>query len=88
MFILNGLQAYDSYSLVTRLTICLCKPKSNKLVAEFAEFTEREIVIAPPFTALYPVAQVLRDSPIHLSAQNVHWNENGAYTGETSAQML
>jgi triosephosphate isomerase len=61
---------------------------AQQLVAEFAEFTEREIVIAPPFTALYPVAQVLRDSPIHLSAQNVHWNENGAYTGEISPGML
>jgi triosephosphate isomerase len=61
---------------------------AQQLVAEFAEFTEREIVIAPPFTALYPVAQVLQESPIHLSAQNVHWNEKGAYTGEISPGML
>jgi len=61
---------------------------AQQLVAEFAGFTEREIVIAPPFTALYPVAQVLKESPIHLSAQNMHWNEKGAYTGEISPGML
>jgi triosephosphate isomerase len=61
---------------------------AQQLAAEFAEFTEREIVIAPSFTALYPVAQVLRESAIHLSAQNVHWSEKGAYTGEISAGML
>jgi triosephosphate isomerase len=61
---------------------------AQQLVAEFAEFTEREIVIAPPFTALYPVAQVLQESPIRLSAQNVHWYEKGAYTGEISPGML
>lgn len=61
---------------------------AQQLVTEFAEFTEREIVIAPPFTALYPVAQVLRKSAIHLSAQNVHWSDKGAYTGEISPGML
>jgi len=61
---------------------------AQQLVAEFAGFTEREIVIAPPFTTLYPVAQVLKKSPIHLSAQNMHWNEKGAYTGEISPGML
>lgn len=61
---------------------------ARQLVAEFVELTEREIVIAPSFTALYPVAQVLRESLIHLSAQNMHWNEKGAYTGEISPVML
>jgi len=49
---------------------------------------DKDIVIAPPFTALYPMAGVLKNSRIHLSAQNLHWAEKGAYTGEVSAQML
>ncbi len=49
---------------------------------------DTEIVIAPPFTALYPVAQELRDSNINLGAQNTFWEDSGAYTGEISPQIL
>ncbi len=47
-----------------------------------------EIAIAPPFTALHPVAKALEDSNIKLAAQNVHWEPQGAFTGEISAGML
>ena len=47
-----------------------------------------EVVVAPPFTALATVAQALRGSNIELAAQNCHWAESGAYTGEISAPML
>jgi triosephosphate isomerase len=49
---------------------------------------EREVVVAPPFTALEAVAQVLAGSRIGLGAQNVHWEAKGAFTGEVSAPML
>ena len=49
---------------------------------------EIDIVVAPPFTALGAVAAVLKGSPIGLSAQNVFWEESGAFTGEISAAML
>jgi triosephosphate isomerase len=44
--------------------------------------------ICPPFVYLMDVADMLRDTPILLGAQNVHWEEKGAYTGEISALML
>jgi triosephosphate isomerase (TIM) len=48
----------------------------------------REVVVAPPYTALRAAAEELRGSPIELAAQNVHWESGGAFTGEISAAML
>ncbi len=47
-----------------------------------------EIVICPPFTALFTVAEMIRETPIQLGAQNVHWDDEGAFTGEVSVAML
>ena len=47
-----------------------------------------EVMIAPTFTALAPVAQVLKGSEVALGAQNLHWEKQGAFTGEISASML
>ena len=47
-----------------------------------------EVVICPPFTALEAVGRVLRDGPLLLGAQNVHWETSGPYTGEIAAPML
>ena len=47
-----------------------------------------EVAIAPPFTALHPVAKALEDSNIVLAAQNCHASESGAFTGEIAAPML
>jgi triosephosphate isomerase (TIM) len=47
-----------------------------------------QVAVAPPFTALHPVAQALRGGPVELAAQNVHWEVQGAFTGEVSAPML
>jgi triosephosphate isomerase len=49
---------------------------------------DREVVVAPTFTALAAVAKVLSGSPIRLAAQNCHWEKQGAYTGEISPLML
>jgi len=48
----------------------------------------REVVVAPTFTSLAAVGEVLRGSPIELAAQNVHWEAKGAFTGEVSVAML
>jgi len=61
---------------------------ANQLKNAQRGYDEREVVIAPPFPALYPVAEVLMDSGIRLSAQNLHEKPEGAYTGEVSAGML
>ena len=47
-----------------------------------------EVAIAPPFTALHPVAKALEDSNILLAAQNCQAAESGAFTGEIAAPML
>jgi triosephosphate isomerase len=47
-----------------------------------------EVVIAPVFTALASVAKVLEGSRVALSAQDVFWEERGAFTGEVSPGML
>ena len=48
----------------------------------------REVVIAPSFPALCPVAAVIRDTGLKLAAQNVHDRDQGAFTGEVAAAML
>ncbi|MGI6413228.1 MAG: triose-phosphate isomerase [Syntrophomonadaceae bacterium] len=47
-----------------------------------------EVVICPPFTALSTVKSILHDSRIKIGAQNVFWQQEGAYTGEISPAML
>ena len=42
----------------------------------------------PPFTALAAAREAIGDAPLLLGAQNMHWAESGAYTGEVSAGML
>lgn len=47
-----------------------------------------DVAIAPPFTALAATAEALAGSRIGLGAQNLHWEAQGAFTGEVSAAML
>ncbi len=47
-----------------------------------------DVILAPPYTCLQPVGQILEGSGIELCAQNVFWEDAGAYTGEISADML
>jgi len=47
-----------------------------------------EIVVAPPFTALHAVAEAARNSNIGVAAQDLHWEREGAFTGEVSSAMI
>ena len=47
-----------------------------------------EIAIAPPYTALYSLGVALSETPYRLAAQNLFWEESGAYTGEVSGMFL
>ncbi len=47
-----------------------------------------EIVVAPPFTALHATAEAAHGSTIGVAGQNLHWEREGAFTGEVSAGML
>ena len=49
---------------------------------------DRHLVIAPPFTAIATLAEALQDSCVCLSSQNVHWENDGAFTAEISPPML
>lgn len=73
--------------------------KMNKTGVEAASFArdlkiktlninKTEIVVCPPFTAIIPVYEILKESRIKIGAQNVHWEPSGAYTGEVSAEMI
>jgi triosephosphate isomerase len=58
------------------------------LKASVAEVHDVDIGVAPPFTALMAVADTLRGSHIDVVAQNMHWEPQGAFTGEISVAML
>ncbi len=47
-----------------------------------------DVVVAPPFTALWAAAEEVRGRRVAISGQNVHWKEEGAFTGEVSVKML
>lgn len=47
-----------------------------------------EVAVAPPFTALYSVGITIQDLPFLLAAQNCHWEDKGAFTGEISPAFL
>ena len=47
-----------------------------------------DIVIAPPFTAVAAAAEAVKGSAISVAAQNMHWEREGAFTGEVSAGMV
>ncbi len=61
---------------------------AQKLIPLVSSAKDREIVLGPPFTALAAVAEMIKGSNIALSAQNMHWEDKGAFTGEISAEML
>ena len=50
--------------------------------------TRDEIVVCPPFLDLAAALEAAKGSNVAIGAQNVHWKEEGAFTGETSAAML
>jgi len=72
--------------------------KMNKTVSEAVEFvealkprvsnSENEVVLAVPFVCLPAVKKAVEGSNIKVAAQNMHWEEKGAYTGEISGSML
>lgn len=73
--------------------------KMNKTVSEAIAFVRElkvslagfggvEVVVCPPFTALALVAEALRGTDIAVGAQDVYWEDKGAFTGEISPVML
>jgi len=52
------------------------------------DIRKTKIIVCPPSTALSETALILKESNVHLGAQNMHWEEQGAFTGEISAKMI
>ncbi len=61
---------------------------ANALVAKVGTYQPVEVVLCPTFTSLDAVAQAIKGSRIKLGAQNCHFEEQGAFTGEISLPML
>jgi triosephosphate isomerase len=53
-----------------------------------ADFEGIDVAVCPPFTSLAVAVQILAGTDIAVAAQNVHWESEGAFTGEVSAPML
>lgn len=47
-----------------------------------------EVIIAPPFTSIVDAIEEAKGAAISVSAQNMHWEDHGAFTGEISGSML
>ncbi|MBW1740194.1 MAG: triose-phosphate isomerase [Deltaproteobacteria bacterium] len=61
---------------------------ATRLKSLVSDVTDVDIMVAPAFTALGVVAEILKGSVIHLGGQDLFWEVEGAYTGEISAPML
>ncbi len=81
-----------------RRTIAAGNWKMNKTASEAVEFvnalkanvvdTASEVVVGVPFVCLPGVVAAVKGTNIKVAAQNMHWEENGAFTGEVSGPML
>ncbi|PSR02400.1 MAG: triose-phosphate isomerase [Bacteroidetes bacterium QS_8_68_28] len=70
---------------------CAAPPKARELaggVAEVASEPGVQVAVCPPFTGLSAAAEALDGSPVHLGAQNMHAESEGAFTGEVPAGAL
>ncbi|HKI77388.1 MAG TPA: triose-phosphate isomerase [Ignavibacteriaceae bacterium] len=67
----------ETQSLVTKLSNALSK-----------EEVKCDVIICPPYTSLSEASSLIKDSVIKLGAQNMHFEEKGAFTGEVSTSMI
>jgi triosephosphate isomerase len=83
-----------------RTSLVAANWKMHKTRAETSDFLDSflplagerlrdvELVICPPFTSLEPAVDRCSDTPVRVAAQNMHFEQQGAFTGEVSATML
>ena len=60
----------------------------EELAPRVADVEDREILVCPPYVYIYPLIHALVGSPVMVGAQNVFWEDQGAFTGEVSAPMI
>ena len=69
-------------------TVAEARELVSAMRAKLAEIPDVEKVLCPPFIAIPGLAEKLEDSGIRLGAQNLHWEEKGAFTGEVAPGMV
>jgi len=85
--------------MTERMPLMAANWKMHKTIRECVAFVEalhretgsprdREVLIAPPFTALFAIRDAMRAAGFLLAGQNCHWEEKGAFTGEIAPSML
>lgn len=67
--------------------------EARVFVGELAKRLEKEspaveVIVAPPFVSIHAAVEAARGTAIRVAAQNVHWEDQGAFTGEVSGGML
>ncbi len=60
----------------------------SELKIKVQDVKDREIIVCPAYTVLNKVKEIIKDSNIKIGAQDVYWEEKGAFTGEISPDML
>ena len=69
-------------------TLNECSEFIEKFTNLLLEIPESKVIFCPPSSALFTMKSLLHETPYALGAQNIFWEERGAYTGEISAEML
>lgn len=70
------------------LTLAQGRALATAILKEIPDQAEETIVLLPPFTALQEMRKMVADSPVGIGAQDVFWEDSGAFTGEISPPML
>ena len=60
----------------------------SKIINGLGNDTKCDVIVCPPFTSLNEVSSLVKNTPVKLGAQNLYFEESGAFTGEISATML
>lgn len=60
----------------------------EEILSKIGVYDDREILVAPPFTSLYKISEIMKGTDVRLGGQNLYFEDGGAYTGEISGRML
>jgi len=71
-----------------KLSLAETSELAKKMKNKFKNFSRNEVVICPNLISLAEVGKILKGGKLKLGAQNVFWEDKGAYTGEVSSAML
>ncbi len=61
---------------------------AKSLKVKLVNLEDVDVVVCPPATGIVPVVEILRQTKIKIGGQNMHWQDEGAFTGEISGKML